>query len=99
VRPARRFKYLATIVNLVEARISVGLQNAAEACQILLRMLTFAIGAKSEPVADPSDGKIRRMGDRIEAPSEKRERLCRIAFLSLCRCWLPLSKKVTPPST
>jgi hypothetical protein len=49
VSPARRFKHLTTIVNLVEARISVGLENALETSEMLPRMVTFAIGAKREP--------------------------------------------------
>ena len=47
--PARRFKHQAIGVDLRKARICVGLQNSTEVCQMLLRVLTVAIGAVSEP--------------------------------------------------
>src|SRR5664279_6401004 len=47
--PARRFKHQAIGVDFRKARKCVGLQNATEVCQMLLRVLAVAIGAVSEP--------------------------------------------------
>ena len=44
VRPAGRFEDVAVDVELVEARIAVGLQHALEALQMRLHALTLAVG-------------------------------------------------------
>jgi hypothetical protein len=49
VRPARRFKHAAAVINLGIARIPVGLENAGDVLEMPLRMLAFAVGGRGKP--------------------------------------------------
>jgi hypothetical protein len=49
VRPAGRFLDASGLVDLLEARVAIGLQRSRELAQVRLRMLAFAVRRVGEP--------------------------------------------------
>src|SRR5260370_9272896 len=63
MRHARSFLYQAVFIELVEARVGVGLEDATEVCQVPLRMFALAV----RRVGEPDCRSIERTGGAIVA--------------------------------